>query len=323
MTTNENKKLDEELMNLLEDVPEEDLEKKIVRLINKRIRTIVLKVLLVVAVVCMVLFFGISPIMNAAYYNPADEENKFEEVMRNYVELTTPWREVYTNTMQVEDKGFGVYDVSLTVIDKTEPVIIGGNNVSFMIERGEITIKKDPELLMVKNMSRFNLPSDTLTKAEVMELPSSAMLYLSLSLDEAVPLEVLRSLDVSVEWIQFDQPTVSFQGGLLMKTSVGDTDRTSITIDDEQLLQFYCEHMKVLLDHPEMWSQFHLYDGTGVGYFPEFAKTVLQKTYEDALTLDEIMVENFCVYGKRDQITALFDQFTFDSIYVDNVRLLG
>ena len=323
MTANENKKLDEELKDLLEDIPEEDLEKKIVRLINKRIRTIVLKVLLVAAVACTVLFFGISPIMNAAHYDPADEENKFEEVMRNYVELTTPWREVFPNTMQVESKGFGAYDVSLMVIDKTGSVIIGGNNVSFTIERGEITIKSDPELLMVKNASRFDLPYDMLTKAEVMELPSSAVLYLSLSLDEAVPLEVLRNLDVSVEWIQIDQPTVSFQGGLLMMASAGGNDRTRITMDDEQLLQSYCEHMKVLLDHPEMWRQFHLYDGRGAGYFPEFARSVLQVTYDDALTLDEIMVENFCVYGKRDQIATLFDQLSFDSIYVDNVRLIG
>ena len=35
------------------------------------------------------------------------------------------------------------------------------------------------------------------------------------------------------------------------------------------------------------------------------------------------MVENFCVYGKRDQIAALYDQFNFDSVYVDNVRLIG
>lgn len=323
MKTNENEKLNKELQDLLEDVPEADLEKKIVRLINKRIRTIVLKVLLVVAVTCTILFLGISPIMNSAHYDPSDEENHLEEVIRYYVELCMPWREVYRNETQVDSKGFGRYSVGITVIDKTEPVILGGNNVRFAINRGELLLESDPKMLMTHHGNRFVLSENFITKAEVMELPSSAMLYLSLSLEEAVPLEALRNLDVTVEWIQIDQPTVEFQGGMCLRPATFGNDTTILNMSDEQLIQFYCDHMELLLEHNEIWRQLFLSDGTGISYSRYAAEEVLNKTYEDALTLDEIMVENFCVCGKRDEIVQLYDQFTFDSIYVDNVRLLG
>ena len=323
MTTHDNERLDKELNELLEDVPEGDLEKKIIRLINKRIRTIVLKVLLVVAVVCTVLFLGISPIMNASHYDPSDEENHLEEVMRYYVELCMPWREVYRNQMQVDSKGFGNYSVGMTFIDKTEPVILGGNNVRFAIKRGELFIESDPKMLTVRHPNKFALSENSLTKPEVMELPSSAMLYLSVSLEEAIPLETLRNLDATVEWIQVYQPTVVFQGGICVYPATFGSDTTVLNMDDEQLLQFYCDHMELLLEHDEIWRQLFLSDGTGISYSRYAAEEVLAKTYENALTLDEIKVENFCVYGKRDQIAALYDQFSFDSIYVDNVRLIG
>lgn len=323
MTTHDNERLDKELNELLEDVPEVDLEKKIIRLVNNRIRTIVLNVLLVVAVICTVLFLGISPIMNASHYDPSDEENHLEEVLYEYVELTMPWREVSRNAMQVESKGFGNYEVSITLLDKTKPLLIGGNNVRFALEQGKLSVESDPELLMVHHANRFAMSENSLTKAEVMELPSSAMLYLSLSLDEAVPLETLRNLDVTVEWIQVYQPTVEFQGGMLMNSSMGRSDRTTINMDDEQLLKFYCDHMELLLEHGEIWPQLSLLDGDGEIFYPTASTEVLNKTYDNALTLEEIMVENFCVCGKRDQIAALYDQFSFDSIYVDNVRLIG
>lgn len=323
VTTNENKKLDEELKSLLQEVPEEDLEKKISRLINKRIRIIVLKVLLVAAVISTVLFFGISPVMNAAHYDPSDEENHLEEVLRYYVELCMPWREVYRNQMRVEKKGFGNYDVGITVLDKTNLLIIGGSNVSLAIDQGELKKESDPQLLLTQVVSRFDMTEDALTKAEVNELPSSAMLYLSVSLEEAVPLDALRNLDVTVEWIQVDQPAARFQGGLCLNSATNGNDSILLNMTDEQLLQFYCDHMEMLLDHDEIWRQLPLMDGRGIVFSPVAAKEVLQETYEDALTLNEVKVENFCVYGKRDQIAELYDQFSFDSIYVENVRVLG
>ena len=323
MTKHDNERLDKELNELLEDVPEADLEKKIIRLINKRVCTIVLKVLLVVAVVCTVLFLGISPIMNASHYDPTDEENQLEHVFSEYVELTLPWREVSTQAMQVESRGFGNYEVGITVLDKTKPLRIGGNNVKFALERGEISVESDPDFLMLATLTRFALSPDGLTKEEVMELPSSAMVYLSLSLEEAVPLETLRNMDATVEWIQVYQPDAEFQGGMLMNASISRDDITTLDMNDEQLLKIYCEHIEFLLEHSEIWRQFSLHDGYGEVFYPVSVMEVLNKTYEDALEMDEIMVKNFCVCGKRDQIAALYDQFNFDSVYVDNVRLIG
>ena len=65
------KMLDEELEAIMNDVPEqENLEKKINQIINRRIRKVVMKTLSVVTSIVLVLYLGISPLMNAMFWNP-------------------------------------------------------------------------------------------------------------------------------------------------------------------------------------------------------------------------------------------------------------
>ena len=65
------KMLEDELEVIMNDVPEqEDLEKKINQIINRRIRKVVMKTLSVVTAIVLVLYWGISPLMNAMFWNP-------------------------------------------------------------------------------------------------------------------------------------------------------------------------------------------------------------------------------------------------------------
>ena len=80
------KMLDEELEAIMNDVPEqEDLEKKINQIINRRIRKVVMKTLSVITIVVLVLVLGISPLMNAIYWNPSK--------MIHNEELLTVWND--------------------------------------------------------------------------------------------------------------------------------------------------------------------------------------------------------------------------------------
>ncbi len=92
------KMLDEELEAIMNDVPEqEDLEKKINQIINRRIRKVVIKTLSTVVIVLLVLVLGINTLMNASFWNPYEMWKKEEllTVFGNFVNMTQPWSELF------------------------------------------------------------------------------------------------------------------------------------------------------------------------------------------------------------------------------------
>ena len=104
---NENK-LDQELEAIMNDIPEsDDLEERINQCINRRIKRIVIRTVATILVVAMAAVFIINPIMNAIFFNPYEmnksEEQKMLGVMRDYVEMTSPYREVVSLEVDKKD----------------------------------------------------------------------------------------------------------------------------------------------------------------------------------------------------------------------------
>ena len=59
---------------------------------------------------------------------------------------------------------------------------------------------------------------------------------------------------------------------------------------------------------------------TGVTSFKFFDDCVVDLR-RDASKLTELLSENYCVYGKRDEIIQFLQENTFDSILIENVNL--
>lgn len=169
------------------DIPEaDDLEKRINKCINRRIKRTVIRTVATILIVVLAVVFVVHPVMNAMFFDPSGmnegEEQKMLCVMRDYVETNFPYREVVS--LEIEEKGFGRYEIAMQMVDRSQPPInIGGSNIWVDMNWGKYGMKKDPDSVMTVNVGRFgcdwNDQEDMIKQIE--ELPKSADIFLSVS----------------------------------------------------------------------------------------------------------------------------------------------
>lgn len=316
-------RLDQELGAMMESVPElEDLEGKIIRSINKRIRKSVMCSLALVAAVVLAAVLIINPLLNAMYLNPYELNQKPEQtmlhVLRDYYETTHPYRELIS--LEVEKKGFARYELGMQIVDLTQPVHIGGPNVWCDMNYGVYENMVASDVLITHYANRFseNWESQEDMIQKIRELPQSAKIYLSVSDTEPKTVEALRSLPVTVNWMQVYQPNVDFNGGIALEMVTlytDDDDREDKAA--QQLLEIYLGNLENLLDHSAVWSQMQLCDGRNTVYTDQ----VLADTLEDAKTLTSLTSKNYCVYGQRDDVLRFLQENTLEVVHVETVRL--
>lgn len=319
---NENK-LDEEMEALVNEIPkQDDLEKKIMQGINRRIRKTVLRTLTGIAAVLLAAFLVINPLMNQMFFNPYELNQQPEQEMlgalRDYWETTHPYREVIS--LDVKKRGFARYKLEMQVANLTEYLIIGPPNVFCEMNFGRYENIIDPDSNILHLSGRFTCDYEKQEEmaAKISELPKSAMLYLSVSDTSPKPIEELRHTMVELEWFQIYQPNVKFQGGMSAQPrAVYAEDDKREEMTEQELIEVYLSNLKNMLEHKEVWTEFALADGHDTIY----RDSELLNTYEDAKTLTALTSENYCVSGKRDEILQFLQKNTFDSIYVDNVSL--
>lgn len=321
---NENK-LDQELETLMNEMPEQDnLEKKISQSINRRIRKAVLRTLAGVAVTVLVAFLVINPLMNMMFLNPyelnKEPEQKMLGVLRDYWETTQPYREVIS--LDVKKKGFARYELEMQIADLTEPLMMGSANVWCDVNCGKYENIMDSDSTMSQVVGRFTCDYEKQEEiiSRISELPKSARIYLSVSDTAPKPIDELRSAVVELEWVQVYQPNVEFQGGLSVQPRAAfaeDDKREEMT--EQELIKVYLSNLENMLEYEEVWSEFSLNDGRSTFYLD--TKNVLTETYEDAKLLTTLTSENYCVYGKRDEIIQFLQENTFNSILIENVQL--
>lgn len=156
----------EKLETPIKSIAEEntDFEKKIEQYINKKIRRIIVKTGLAVFLVLIILFFVISPVMDALYLNPykLQKDQTFFSVMRDYYDVTRPYIEI--NNIQAEKKGFGRYELGISATDNAKKREIGIENVWVDLERGKYKNWEDPERLLIAKLGEFENPK---TKEEM------------------------------------------------------------------------------------------------------------------------------------------------------------
>ena len=323
---NENK-LDQELEQLAEDLPmQADLEEKIQKSITRRIKRTAAMTAIAVLLAVALVFLCISPLMNLMFWDPTvtgeGEQSLVFSVLRDYWEVNAPYVDLVS--LQVEKQGFGCYELAIQVTDHQGSLQIGQANLWMELNRGKYENRRDADGYFVHRMGgRFEANMDAERKAEAMqsllELPASAIVYLSVSAVQPQNVADLRKETVDLHWLQVYQPNVAFHGGLsMLVTSAHTKDDMRQYLSEAELLQVYCNNLKNLLDHPEVWEQFNLCNGDMI----YGAKSgVLKKTYEDALTLETLTTKNYCVSGTRDEIIEYLQRTDVTSIWVDEVRM--
>lgn len=319
------KKLDEELNELLHDLPaQDDLEKRISQSINRRIRRAVFHTLAGILGVFLVALLIINPLMNLMFFNPYQmnkgSEQKMLGVLRDYFETTGPYREVLG--LKVEKKGFSKYQLEMQIVDTTQPVNFGVTNVWGKVAFGKYRNITDRDFLTAQQMGRFSWEHESQEEIleQIRELPKSAKIYLAVSDFSIKSLEQLKNAGVTLEWLQIYQPEVAFQGGLSMQLLGGfseDDIREQMT--EEELLDVYRANLNNMLEYEEVWSEFGLYDGEMS--YPTNPIAVLKETCENAEKLQTIQTERYCVSGKRDEVLQFLEKNTLETVFVENVRL--
>ena len=199
-------RLDQEMDAIAEAVSvPKDLEMRIIRSINKRIRKIVVRSLLVIISFVLAAVVMINPLLDSMYLNPYQLDQKPERtmlnVLRDYYETTYPYRELFS--LSVERKGFGRYKLSMEIGDLTEPVRIDGPNVWCDMNWGVYENVIFADVTLAHSAGRF--VNDFVSQEEMLqkisELPQSAKIYLSVSDTEPKTVEELRNLPVTPQWM--------------------------------------------------------------------------------------------------------------------------
>lgn len=321
------KRIDEELEALLHNMPEQDaLEERINRSINHRIRKTVVHTLSGVVIVLMIAFLLINPLLNYSFLNPyklnLEPEQKILGVLRDYCETVHPYREI-TN-LEVKKKGFARYELEMEVTDLTKPLTDGVVNVWFDINFSVCSDIKDADSTLALNTDRFSQTNtnkeDTIIK--ISELPKSAVIYLSVSEITPKPIETLRNMAVTLEWFQVYQPNVEFQGGMNYQprmTYAEDDRREEMT--EQELIEAYVSNLENMMYYDMIWAGLSLDNSKRDTMYYNHGEEILRDTWKDATLLTSLTSENYCVYGKRDEIIQFLQENTFDSILIENVNL--
>ena len=328
-------KLDKELEKLLNDLPEQedDFDKRIEQYINRRIRKIVHKTLASLLVVAVVLAAIINPFLNFICLNPKKE--LYFDVMRDYYETTRPYSEVVG--IEALSTGFGTYKLNIVATNHHEAFHYGRINVTAKMSFGKVHDINDSNLYLANTMGRFNNSwieidddgNETIHRNpkeyyidSISKLPESAKIYLSLNSNTPQSFTTLRDSGVELEWIEIYRPTEGFRGGLSMNLSAlhEETDNRQ-EMSEAELIDTYISNLENLIANPLIWKQFELPSANLIYHAENYNESLLNDTLEHAKQLDEILTENYCIYGERDAIINYLENTDILSVHIDDVKL--
>ena len=126
---------------------------------------------------------------------------------------------------------------------------------------------------------------------------------------------------VQLQWFQVYQPNVIFQGGLnYQPRSIYAEDDNRLEMTEQELLDAYIKNLDILYDDIQAWVGFGLGDGSTERYISVIQDTIWE-TCKDAKELTSLTSENYCVYGKRDEVIQFLQEHDLDSILIENVNL--
>lgn len=322
-------RIEKEMEYLMEDIPEhseqlkqeEQLEKKIEMRIKRRVQKIIYRTICGIVLCVLFLLIVIHPLLNAAFLNPkklnGDGYGVMYQTLRDYFEVTRPYAELCS--LNVESKGFARYELQMQFTDRRGPVNLGISNTWVDLEFGKYKEWKDVDLYTSALMNRFSNDFEDSEQfiEQVKELPSSAVLYLSVGETNSRSVEELLGENVEIIWAEINQPNVEFQGGIAFRKNIPESDTPSQEMSGEQWKELYIEKLENLVEHEEIWKELGVINNDKLFY----STKVVRECYEDAKKMKQLTTKNYCIAGKRDEIVTYLENREIQSLYVDEVVL--
>ena len=118
------KDIDKELEGMAME-QDQDFDKKIQKMIDKRMRRNALKVIGIVVLVAVVILFVLNPLVGLFVTNPVrankGNQSKLLMTMRAYYDTTHPYMEVAD--ISVKKNGFGCYTMNIDVVDHSDTIM--------------------------------------------------------------------------------------------------------------------------------------------------------------------------------------------------------
>ena len=88
-------------------------------------------------------------------------------------------------------------------------------------------------------------------------------------------------------------------------------------MSEKELLDAYVGNLENLAKNTLIWRQFEL-PGAHVVYMDA---NLIKDTLEDARELDQILTENYCIYGERDAIINYLENTDIISPFIEKITL--
>ena len=334
------KNIDKELEGMALE-QDQEFDKKIQKMIDKRMRRNALKVIGIVVIIAVVVFFVLSPLVGLFVTNPArankGNPSTLLKTMRAYYDTTHPYMEVAD--ISVKKNGFGCYTMNIDVVDHSDKIMLTADdpeNTIATMKLGKIAITSDGKGRSSMILGRFYSKSSAQAFAdnsdiisEISKLPASAHLYLSVTNKKLMDVSTLLKLqndDFQVEWLQIYQKDSDFQPGvsahmvanLIKKSDVRDNYTSA------ELRKTYISELKTMYENHKLFSGLQLYssdEGYTSSSDPDASATeALKQVIGAAEKNKKFQSRNYCISGSRDAILKYLKSTGLKSIQVDKVK---
>lgn len=307
-----------------------DMDEKINKMINRRIRKICLKTVGVLLGILMCVFLVINPVLKAFYVNPMKMECKttedlmvipysggFTDYMHVYYETMFPYVElVYTN---ISDEGFGEYDITLGVNNHLEDRRFYSNingTVLMNFKRNHAVNKEDPFGILTCLMGRFD--NEWASKETAIEslskLPDGTFVAASLTAEKLRPITEVMKDPVTLEWVEIYTDGSNFQGGLNMNLHIKTQPDTEREQGDEGLCKTYQRNLDMLLEEPELLSALGVCSSNGTIFM---TLDEIEKTRDIVAEETQLKTRNYCVSGTKEELLNYLESAEFSSVMLD------
>ena len=333
---------------------EKEFEKKVQKAIDRRIRTICLKTLAVVAAVCAVVFLGISPVMNAVYPSPEHPEkgtdvdiytylDAYFETTRPYVEFVIPDKDdaAYATRMDrlVRKKGFGCYEMDLDLCDPRKDGWVHVGDVDgtatlrfgkFAFQPGEAT----NELLAcsVRFSGHGSTPEEV--RALIADYPKASGGYFNITLKEPVAISSLRTEGESVLWAEvYNDETTDFRGGLRLRNHTNNGAQSwRQELTDAELKEQFLQNIDTVLSAPKLLENLGLtlevfdmddVEGFAGGWQSTSDAAPYFEAARDAVAKQEgpLMTERIAVGGTQEELLAFLAREDIEKVVIESYYL--
>lgn len=334
-----------------------DFDKKIKREINKKVYSRIGKSLLIVCLMIVGCYEGVSFAMNYSHYDPFQEERflkdenkgyEFQTLMTNYYQMEHPgllYIYAYNDDgPNIESHGFGRYTFKARIQSTLEPIIMGPEeNATFEIKGSKLELKSlDKDISISRIVDEFKDPGNKDSrqlydlediKKELRSLPDSSYIQASVSFEHYKTMEdiveLMKNDKYSLNWIALKDQRLSSVNGVAGGMSLLDTNYPDFTDEFNEKYPNYILESRDKLTAQKL-KQNYLSKLKLLIDHPDFVKILndsvsmvslqqLQENYEKAQK--EMLAYGVHMNIHKNELLDMIENDDVSQVYIHDIKL--